>query len=335
MLVIYHQLAAGLRKLSVSEKGIHGIPVSMTSSASPVSSPEVKQICIARAGGLTREGIGSFFQHIKSSIILSQALNAELYLEDMRPSTHGYILANLFRESPCPKSANASSKCFINNTQLKELLPSICAGSIKAHALMKLFGVEHCTTLYHNVDEELNEGFNDCVAPFYQQSMRPFIHEAVRRYPVSNCVTIGVHIRWGDLALNMSTINTNTALDERSMSIHDINTAWNNIHFTKCDCKEVSVYIKDGPEFENGTFSFGNFKVIDTGDDFLDLAHYTRNDILIQGLSSYGIFGLFSSVEKKVVMTNSPGHRKYNQNFTLHHSIFSPSEKVYYECSGL
>jgi len=80
--------------------------------------------------------------------------------------------------------------------------------------------------------------------------MQPFIVQAIQQYPVTDCVKVGVHVRWGDLASNVSEINTNTKVDFRSMSISDINKAWNNIQFINCKCRYVSVYIKGGPGFE-------------------------------------------------------------------------------------
>jgi hypothetical protein len=282
---------------------------------------------------LTKEGAGSFMQHIKASIILSQILQADLYIKDIPAITHGYSLGELFRESPCPEPASGSDRsCNVNSTQLEKYLPSICAGLVKPGTLLSLFGLEGCSTIYHISESERYENLNDCVAPFYRQIMQPFITQAIDRYPVTDCVKVGVHMRWGDVALKVSEIDANTQLNFRSMSISDINKAWNNIQLINCKCKDVSVYIKSGPGFAKGTFSFGDFQVIDTGDDLLDLAHYTRNDILIQGQSSYAVLGLFASTEKKVVITDSPGSKKYNQTSFLRHSVFSTSDNIFYEC---
>lgn len=292
-----------------------------------------EQICISRQGGLTTEGAGSFMQHIKASIILSQILQADLYIKDIRTSDHGYSLGKLIRESPCPEPASESDRnCSINSTQLVEYLPSICAGLIKPSTLLNLFGLEGCSTIYHNSEQELHENLNDCVAPFYQQIMQPLIAQAIQQYPITDCVKVGIHMRWGDLASNVSEIDANTKFNCRGMSVSDIDKAWNNIQFINCKCKHVSVYIKSGPGFAKGTFSFGDFQVIDTGNDLLDLAHYTRNDILIQGASSYAILGLFGSMEKKVVMTDNPGHEKYSQKHFLRHAVFSASDNISYEC---
>ena len=313
----------------------NGVDTSYTPISSELRTvPE--RICISRQGGLSKEGAGSFMQHIKASIILSQILQADLYIKDIPAIRHGYSLGKLFRESPCPEPASESDRnCNVNSTQLDEYLPSICAGLVNPKTLLSRFGLEGCDTIYHiraNGTAELNENLNDCVVPFYRQTMQPFIAQAIKQYPVTDCVKVGVHMRWGDKASNVSEIDANTNLDPRSMSISDINKVWNNIQFINCKCKDVSVYIKNGPGFAKGTFSFGDFQVIDAGDDLLDLAHYTRNDILIQGHSSYPVLGLFASTEKKVVITNSPGHEKYNQRFFSRHSIFSTSDKIFYEC---
>lgn len=66
------------------------------------------------------------------------------------------------------------------------------------------------------------------------------------------------------------------------------------------------MYIKDGPGFGEGTFPFADFQVINTGDDLLDLAHYTRNEIVLESRSSYAVIGAFGSTEKKVVIHDLP-----------------------------
>jgi len=291
------------------------------------------RLCVSRRGGLTREGAGSFMQHIKSSIILAQILQADLYIKDIPPIVHGYSLAKLFRELPCPElSPGSDSSCNINSTQLIEYLPSICAGLIQPSTFLSVFSLQGCNTIYHTPDTDFYENLNDCVAPFYQRIMQPFVAQAIKQYPVTDCVKVGVHMRWGDLASNVSELNANTKFDLRSMSIRDINKAWNNIQFVNCKCKQVFIYIENGPGFAKGTFSFGDFQVVDTGNDLLDLAHYTRNDILLQSRSSYAIFGLFGSTEKKIVINNAPGYVKYDQTFMLWHSVFSLGDKIFYEC---
>jgi hypothetical protein len=321
-----------LKALSFANFSLQYLLVSPSPNSSALQiAPE--RLRVSRHGGLIQDGAGSFMQHIKASIILSQILQADLYIKGIPTIAHGYSLGELFRESPSPEPSSASDKnCKINSTRLVEYLPSICAGLIKPNTLLSLFGLEGCNTIYHISEYELYENLNDCVAPFYRQIMQPFITQAIQQYPVTDCVKVGVHMRWGDLASNVSEINANTKLDFRSMSISDINKAWNNIQFIHCKCRHVYVYIKGGPGFAKGTFSFGDFQVIDTGNDLLDLAHYTRNDILIQSKSSYAVLGLFGSMGKKVVITDSPEHPKYNQKFFLRHSIFSPSDKMYYEC---
>jgi hypothetical protein len=322
-----------LQLLSFEESSLpHLLAFSSPGSSALQRPPE--RLCVSRHGGLTNEGAGSFMQHIKTSIILSQVLQADLYLKDIPPIEHGYSLAKLFRESPCPEpSSEAESNCKINSTQLTEYLPSICAGLIRRSTLLSLFGLEGCDTIYHIPDKfELYENLNDCAAPYYQKIMQPFISEVIQEHPIEDCVKVGVHMRWGDLASNSPEIDINTEFDFRSMSIRDINKAWNNIQFINCKCRQVFVYIEDGPGFANGTFSFGDYQVVDTGNDLLDLAHYTRNNILLQSRSSYAVLGLFSSMEKKVVINNAPDYIKYDQKFMLWHSIFSLDEKIIYEC---
>jgi len=332
-LLVFSAIAGDfLQLLLFEESSLPQLLASSGSGSSALQRPP-ERLCVSRHGGLTVEGAGSFMQHIKASIILSQILQADLYLKDIPPIEHGYSLAKLFRESPCPEpSSEADRSCNVNSTQLAKYLPSICAGLIRPSTLLSLLGLEGCNTIYHISERERYENLNDCVAPFYRQIMQPFITQAIEQYPVTDCVKVGVHMRWGDLASNSSEIDINTEFDFRSMSVRDINKAWNNIQFINCKCRQVFVYIENGPGFANGTFPFGDYQIVDTGNDLLDLAHYTKNDILLQSRSSYAILGLFSATEKKVVISNAPDYIKYAQKFMLRHFIFSLDEKIIYEC---
>lgn len=284
-----------------------------------------RQVCVAREGGLTSEGMGSFFQHVKSSIIFTQAIGGELFIKNIPQSKHGYNVSIFFRSTPCTTPTDG---CTINDTRLAQLLPSICAGAYTDSQLMEAMGIQGCESVQHHSTWERREDFNDCVSPWYRRMMEPHISST----PPGACVRIGVHIRWGDLASSKDKIRNDTKLDTlRNIPLAAINTALQNIETVKCQCREVYVYAKAFPGFETDVFAADEYTLVDTGNDLQDLVHYMGNDILIQGTSSYAVLAAFASRDK-LIITDDPSHPKYSQRFILVNRMFKHGEHISYVC---
>ena len=322
-------------------------------------------ICIERDGILTpREGMGAMLQHCKDTLILALALSAEVHIQHLSNSTHGYNMADLgfFRQTPCPEIFSprlqiaddglreqkvrdapedprplSQNRCRVSQQQLESLLPTICSGNLGKAQLIEILGLKDCATVYHTVNEDhIWENYNDCVAPWY--------YDAVRRSPAwptvdakeDECVRIGIHLRWGDTATRNAKLGVDTRLNIRSISIRDVNKAYKNIHFIGCPCQKIKVYVKNNPGFEPGSFVFNEYEVVDSGDDMYDLIDYARNDILIQGGSTFPVLASFSTLGKKVitsVLHEGHGHTKYEQRFSIVNKLFSPPDLVVHVCN--
>lgn len=312
------------------------------------------------------EGMGALLQRCKDTLILAHALDAEVYIGNLSDSIHGYNVADLgfFRKDPCPDDkrhqdmADAMSKnvrnpstnqlssqkrCQIPNRQLMALLTRICRQQLDKAEIMEILGLDGCSTIQHIVEMgEILEHYNDCLAPWY--------HDAIRRSRAwsdaydkpDDCVRIGIHLRWGDVAQQQGKIQRNTSLDIRSISIQDVNKAYSHIHFIGCPCQKIKVYIENNPGFVPDTFVFEDFDVVDSGDDLRDLIDLAQNDILIQGASSFAVLAAFSTSNKKVISNalaphgvfGAPhGNRKYNQWFRIVNQLYSPEEEVVHTCN--
>lgn len=292
-------------------------------------------LCISRAGGLSNEGFGSFFQHIKSSIILAEVLGAELHIRNMPYSEHGYSLQRFFRPNDCP-SANS---CNVDPFLLESILPSICAATLQRESVIDYLKLSGCMTLRHVVLREVHENFNDCVAPWYSRNVRPVLEAGTALAETrlaSKCLRIGVHIRFGDLGTQNGRVEESTVFNFRSVQLHEINTALQQIEMGPgCVCRNISIYIKNGMGIAAHAIDSSNYTIVDSGDDFADLVHFMQNDVLVQGVSSFPVLAAFLSGTKKVVMTNLPDHPKYSQLYRLATNVQHFSQKLVFDCNKL
>jgi hypothetical protein len=304
-------------------------------------------MCVVHEGRVTKEGLGSYFQHLKPTIIVSQALGAEIALTQAPNSSHGYNVASLF-EFGCRQVQRVKTPaCTISSETSVSLIPSICHGAIGRAALIGLLGIGGCQTVWLEVAFNMVEDLNDCAANFYRQkllrireanyrhTLRPYMLSEGGPRQAYRCVNVGVHIRFfSGLADKVNdsrvTIGPGTELDQRSISLENIGQALKNIRLLGCPCVSVYLYVKDRPLLLPGILP-SNFSVIDSGDDVADLLHFMQNDVLILGVSSWSVLGTFAT-RGKLVITDRPGNDKHSQRYKLLNKVFHHSEVVSVDC---
>jgi hypothetical protein len=280
--------------------------------------------CLERTGGLTREGAGSFAQHIKSSIILASAIDAELRLPEAASNEHNYTLP-WFSTIPCPRVAD-SGACTVDHSKLLATVSGICNGVIAGDSALHLLDIpQDCSTIYHHVNSERFEDLNDCISDWYRNALH--IRRATKP---KREVRVGIHLRWGDVAASRN-LSMATKIDYRSPSINQINTAYSQITFVECDVVRIFLYIEKHPHVIPGTFLFRDFEIIDSGDPIADLQHYASNDILIQGKSSWAVFGAFGAERNTIVITD-PDYVKYKQRHRHVLHTYRYGDRVMYKC---
>jgi hypothetical protein len=286
-------------------------------------------MCVERSGGITREGAGSFVQHIKSSIILAAAIGADLRLPGVGANEHNYA-PPWISNSTCPDAP--VHLCSVNHTALIALLPSICHGILRGTTLIDALGnLEQCNTIYHVVDQsEIFEDMNDCIGPWYKQSLDLLSPTRTNATRVGGVARIGIHVRWGDLA-SAAELSRNSTLDYRSPSIRQINEAFSRIIFSGCNHVHVKLYIERHPPVAPGTFVFSDYSIVDSGDALNDLRDYASNDILIQGISSWAVFGAFGSPADAIVITDTE-NVKYRQIYNRALKLFRFGHAVFFKC---
>lgn len=285
-----------------------------------------------RSGGFVSEGMGSFFQHIKTSAILAYYTGSKLCLTGLYEGniSHGYSYASFMSDLICPpvptdilvNENSNEANCTVDNATIEELLPSICNQILSADAILATLNVSNCHSIFQKVERELHEDLNDCMSPVYQ-----YLLPSQPSVSMSKHLRIGIHIRWGDLArTNMTKIPRNLTLDGRSVSIQGAIKALSNIQPVGCLAHDIRIYMKGAVKIDGLPY-----RMIDSGDDWKDLLDYMSNDILIQGVSSYPVLGAFA-VTNKVIITEGISNSKYNQRFLHQNKLLTTKEKVLIEC---
>lgn len=282
---------------------------------------------VYRRGGFTSEGMGSFFQHIKTSAILAYYTGSKLCLTGLNGTTnisHGYSYSSIMPDLICPPVDENRDKtnCTVNNAKVEEMLPSICNEMLSPKSILATLNVSNCQSIFQTVMRETHENLNDCMGPIYQDLLpsQPSVS-------ISNQLRIGIHIRWGDVKqANITKIPRNLHLNTRSVSIEGAIQALSNIQSIGCLAHDIRIYMKDAVEIDGLPY-----RMIDSGDDWKDLLDYMSNDILVQGTSSYPVLGAFA-VSNKVIITEHISHAKYNQRFFHQNKILTTKERVLIEC---
>lgn len=300
---------------------------SKISTSAPRLRAKEKQKCIHRIGGVTSEGIGSYFQHFKTSAILAHYTHSNLNIVSGTPkSTHGYEYGSIISGLGCDYGLPVDMierTCYVNSSHLDDMLPSICHQLMTSIQILQMLSLSHCSDIVHEVDREMHEDFNDCMTPFYQRHLLPF----QPTYSWSSNLRIGIHLRWGDLQIqNITQLSRNFTLDRRSIPIEMAIQALKNINAVGCGDHEVKIYMKDAIIVHDLPYS-----IVDTGNDFNDLIDYMSNDVLIQGTSSYSVLAAFA-ISNKIIRSNVPSHAKYNQRFLQANKIFGVKETVRISC---
>jgi hypothetical protein len=284
-------------------------------------------------GGLTSEGIGSFFKHIKTSAILAHYTHSNLNVVFDKPnSTHGYEYGSILRGIGCD---NLSSKintieptCRLNSSHVEDILPQICDKLMPSFRVLEMLSVSHCTDIVHEVESELHADFNDCMLPFFQKNLLPF----QPTYSQSKNLHIGIHLRWGDLGqVGITELSRNSTLNKRSIPIRMAIQALENIHTVGCGNHEVKIYVKTVYTIEKVKVDGLPYRIVDTGDDVSDLVDYMSNDVLIQGESYYPVLAAFA-IGNKIIRTDKASLPMYDQRFLQVNQVFGVNEKIRISC---
>lgn len=284
--------------------------------------------CMHHHGLLTAEGIGSFFQHFKTSAILAHyaKLNLDLVGIDGKSSEHNYgyleVLPKLQCERPLRQMDQFDPTCIVDNQRLEQLIPSICRSTLLPERILDALHLSHCQDIFHNITDELHQDLNDCMSGFYRDAL-----SIEPTYSRSTELKIGIHLRWGDKKnSDLSVLSQDHPLDWRSISPQMAILALQNIETIGCGSHQVKIYMKDGIAIQGLPYP-----IIDSGNDIDDLIDYMSNDVLIQGCSSYPILATFA-VGNKIVRTSTPLHKKYNQDNSKTNQIFGVHEKIVISC---
>ncbi|BGP35388.1 hypothetical protein JCM10296v2_007224 [Rhodotorula toruloides] len=247
-------------------------------------SAETSNRVYIRDGGIGNEGIGSAIQRFKESIILSQALHSHLILTD-RPSEHGYSTSEILNRKylHAAKNVDLSKACNLGDYlpwyRRDELAHGWCAhgpaddpSQVEIAELARQ--MQHCTVILDARRDEVHEDMNGCLHSW----LRDRIGGVPRRSWNARCVTVGVHIRWGDAAGQF----------RGSMSIENINRLLRDIRdkFGSGNV-DVSLVMEQHDSAILRQIDTPKYRLVDSGDSLADMKRLADNNIMLVAESSY------------------------------------------------
>jgi hypothetical protein len=316
-----------------------------------------------RAGGLTREGYGSFFQRIKASIILSMTLNRTLLLAEDVHSEHNYSVTAQINEAyedvhvyneqraECVVRQNQSAlhNC---DLQLHEReataldlacramhAPSGRSGSKDLFAasaihpadwLAVLQANQSCSDVYQTKDEvpgqfaEDYEGFNDCIQPWLSTTFHNMFERRAYKLPLSRQPD-RLHVGIHIRWGDVATPNVSN-LDARSVQLSEIRACVRALQQTGKRF-EFYLFVKNPSETLLSEVDF-HHTVVNNEDDLYDMFLYSHMDMYIQGISSFSVIASLINPHK-IVITNQPASAKYRFDYFQVNNVFAISNLSY------
>lgn len=205
---------------------------------------------IYRTGGVTIEGYGSYFQRLKSSIIISMFLNKTLIIQDGAvESEHNYSVTLQTNQVYNHGITHIGYMCKLQMHDEVKLLDLMCQHMSKKHmnnsdsaSLTRFTKENSCNRIQHVKERETYENFNDCIQPWLSNTFSEMFKS--RMYTsyiqsVHNCLNVGIHIGFGDVSKNDT-----KHLDGRSIQVENVNFIVRNLEETN-RCFNYYIFVKN------------------------------------------------------------------------------------------
>ncbi|KAJ7230231.1 hypothetical protein GGX14DRAFT_410180 [Mycena pura] len=261
------------------------------------------------------EGLGSYLQHFKQSIVLAEALDSEHFVSFAK-SEHGYSTSEFWNgqlsgavgRRPLPLAMDGNRLCRIGDYVPHEtragLVHGLCGG--RPSALSEMADVKarmaHCKSIVDTDQAELEEGLNGCIAGWVRARVGParqFVLPPLSD-PPTRPITVGVHVRWGDMAASLNRTGAfygSMGITDIVRILRDIRARWGVVGGAGV---QVKIAMQNSTNAGGGVLSqlrlddtdagaWTTLEVVDSGDPIADLYALSNNDILLVGGSSYAL----------------------------------------------
>ncbi|KAJ7125775.1 hypothetical protein C8R43DRAFT_1240624 [Mycena crocata] len=268
------------------------------SDAKLESHPDKRRVFL-RVGSVGSEGMGTTLNHFKSSIVLSGALDSELLLASSR-NPHGYSATDIFNRQGNIAAVDEDfsvKACrlgdYLRRQDRANLVKGLCDGDPLAKEKMDTIRtmMANCTSILDTADaSESVPHLNGCIMGWVRDRLIvPRVDPPRLTLPPTRPVTVGVHIRWGDTASSKTNITSNHGF-YGSMKIPDIVRILKDIRtLAGPELVKVTVNMENANPDVLALLNDTDYTLVDSGDDYMDLQALSNNDILLLGMSSYGV----------------------------------------------
>ncbi|KAJ7618579.1 hypothetical protein FB45DRAFT_1033779 [Roridomyces roridus] len=298
---------------------------SSSAATLPQKSRPSKRVYL-RAGGLTREGLGSYFHHFKTSIVLSRALDSELVLA-FTESDHHYSTSDILNFNAPVPPMDTTKACsltdYIANEGREGLVRALCAGNPQAEKDINDIKdyLADCTSIIDPPRRYTTQDLNGCIAEWTRERLAlpppsSPIAPLPLCFPPSRPITIAAHIRWGDTG-HSDTLPTHfrgsMPLPAIAGVVSDLRALAGeaNVKLTlaiESASPSIIGQLND-PEVGMG---LAPFEILDTGEPWADLQQLSNHDILLLGESSSGVLAHMIAPAGGLTIAEMDGHKYDN-----------------------
>ncbi|KAJ7125773.1 hypothetical protein C8R43DRAFT_1212085 [Mycena crocata] len=284
-------------------------------------SQQPKKRVYLRIGSVGEEGSGTTLNHFKHSIVLAGALDSELVLawnENIAYSTSDFF--NSLNGSEAP-SADTRKACRIGEvlppSQRESLVRGYCAGEKSAVAKMARVRAElaDCTSILdtHGSGENVHD-LNGCIMGWVRSKLAlPDLPTIAPVFPPTRPVTVGVHIRWGDTSARAV---KNITLDTKfygSMGLRDIVRVLEDLReLVGPRGVKLTIAMEGGDPKVLSLLNETDYTLLESSENFFhELQTLSNNDILLLGMSSYGVLAHLIAPPGLTIATKEGQPAKY------------------------
>ncbi|KAK7051799.1 hypothetical protein R3P38DRAFT_2603029 [Favolaschia claudopus] len=262
-----------------------------------------------RVGPIGGEGIGSLLMHFKQSIILSLALGDVLILGWTDVLDHRYSVSEIFnRHAPASgRTLELGKTCriqdYMSHEERGKLTRGWCAGDKWAiERLQRLsMRIQDCTGIVDLAPgkHELVQDLNGCIMPWIRSRLIPHLSFSPLPYASASSpirlprpISVGVHIRWGDVAAPPGTDLLNHHF-YGSFNLPQIISVLADIRaFAGRAGIALTIAMEDAEPsvLELLGEKEGTYRLLDSGhpNAVQDMIALSQNDVLLLGPSSFG-----------------------------------------------
>ncbi|KAK4705599.1 hypothetical protein P7C70_g600, partial [Phenoliferia sp. Uapishka_3] len=256
-----------------------------------VETPGSSQRILIRSTEDNGAGIGAALKQLTRSVVLAEALDAEVFavesftsMEHLNPANHGYDTIGLVNSKRKSVLANVdfSRVCKVSNYLFQdeyiELTDAVCDGFPSVIQRSIIYKLKNCSVILQDLPWEVSPRLTKCTWKWLSG-----VFENPQAKVVEAATNVALHIRWGDMAEDFFGNDKRTA--DRSIPIPVANSVISGLK--KClGPLSLTVYMENHNDTVLADLNHP-FTVVDTPSPIDDLVELMKHEVLVVAGGGY------------------------------------------------